>query len=232
LKRDDEEELVRSFKEQIKLEQELEDAKIRLAQESDFNLLDAFQMIDNGAKGYITASELIESLAELGSYAHKDDVNLFVRRYDRDSDGRIKYSEFCAAFTPKSTHYSSTLNLRKAYYIHANYRKSEFFTRGTRDLYLRTFKVHFSCEEAAENMRRRLARRPGFSVHDAFMAVDTDKNGYITRDEFRGILKEYGFYPTSEEVSWLVDRYDRNNDGRISYSEFIDETLPKSPSRR
>lgn len=189
-------------------------------------------MIDNGAKGWITASELIESLSDLGSYAHKDDVYLFVRRYDRDSDGRILYSDFCHAFTPKSIHYSSTLNLRKAYYIHSGYKKSEFFSRGTRDLFLRTFKVHFSCEEAAELLRKRLARRPGFSVHDAFMACDTDKNGYITRDEFRGILKEYGFYATSEEVTWLVDRYDRNNDGRISYSEFIDEIMPKSPSRR
>lgn len=75
-------------------------------------------------------------------------------------------------------------------------------------------------------------RRPFFSAHDAFTAVDADKNGYITRDEFKSLLREYGFYATDSEVSWLVDRYDRNNDGRISYSEFIDEILPKSPSRR
>jgi Ca2+-binding EF-hand superfamily protein len=53
----------------------------------------------------------------------------------------------------------------------------------------------------------------------------------LTRDEFREILREYGFYATSEEISWLIDRYDKNGDGRISYSEFIDEILPKSPSR-
>lgn len=42
MKTDDEEELVRAFKEQISLEKELEDGKIRLAQFPDFNLMDAF----------------------------------------------------------------------------------------------------------------------------------------------------------------------------------------------
>lgn len=42
MKADDEEELIRALKEQIALEKELEDAKIRLSQFSDFNLMDAF----------------------------------------------------------------------------------------------------------------------------------------------------------------------------------------------
>ena len=87
-------------------------------------------------------------------------------------------------------------------------------------------------EASAENLRRRLLRRPGFSASDAFTAVDADRNGYITRDEFRGILREYGFFATETEIQWLVDRYDRNRDGRITYSEFVEEILPKSPSRR
>ena len=93
--------------------------------------------------------------------------------------------------------------------------------------------MHCTVEESAELLRKRLQRRPNFSVHDAFVACDADKNGYITRDEFKNILKEYGFYATDNEVTWLVDRYDRNHDGRISYSEFIDEIMPKgSPTRR
>jgi len=106
LKQDDEEELVRAFKEQIALEKELEDAKIRLAMQVDFNLMDGFQMIDKNAKGWVSTPELVDSLAELGLYAHKDDVYLFVRRYDKDSDGRLLYSDFCDAFTPKAYHHA------------------------------------------------------------------------------------------------------------------------------
>ena len=232
LKQDDEEELVRAFKEQISLEKELEDAKVRLALQPDFNLMDAFQMLDRTAKGYVRGLELADVLSDLGTYAYKDNVYLFVRRYDKNTDGRLLYSEFCDAFTPKTSSHSITLNSRSAYYLHQGYPKNEYFTRDTRELYLRTFKVHFSVEESAELLRKRLLRRPGFSAHDAFTACDTDKNGYITRDEFKGILREYGFYALDNEVTWLIDRYDRNRDGRISYSEFIDEILPKSPSRR
>ena len=101
---------MRAFKEQITLEKELEDARIRLAMQSDFNLMDAFQTLDRTAKGWVTAPELYDALSELGLYCHKDDVYLFIRRYDKDSDGRILYSDFCDAFTPKSVHNATTLN--------------------------------------------------------------------------------------------------------------------------
>jgi len=64
-------------------------------------------------------------------------------------------------------------------------------------------------------------------VHDAFAAVDADRNGFITRDELKALLIEYHFYPTDHELSLLIDRYDRNRDGRISYSEFSEELMPR-----
>lgn len=215
------------------MEKELEDAKVRLASQSDFNLMDAFQTVDKGAKGAVSGAELVDNLGDLGMYANRDNLYLFVRRYDNDNDGRIMYSDFCNAFTPKSSYHSNLLNGRRAFYMHqAHSDRRDYFTRDTRDLFLKTWRVHLTVEESAEFLRKRLGRRPRFSAHDAFSAVDADKNGYLTRDEFSDILKEYGFYATSEEISWLIDRYDKNRDGRISYSEFLDEILPKSPSRR
>ena len=57
-------------------------------------------MIDKYSKGWVTAPEIVEALNDVASYPHKDDVFLFVRRYDKDGDGRILYSDFCDAFTP------------------------------------------------------------------------------------------------------------------------------------
>jgi len=42
LKFEEEENLVSAFREQIRLEKELEDAKIRLASQPDYNLMDAY----------------------------------------------------------------------------------------------------------------------------------------------------------------------------------------------
>ena len=228
----DESELVRAFKEQIALENELEDAKNRLALQPDFNLPDAFDLLDRYNLGSLSATDLSDSLAANGVYALSEDVFLFVKRYDRNSDGRIAQSEFSDAFIPKNASYATTLQLRRAHYSLLRAPRSEYFSSFTRDLFFKTVRIHFTVESSAENIRRRLLARPGFNPSDAFTAVDSDRNGFITRDEFKGILREYGFFPTETELQWLVDRYDRDHDGRITYSEFAEEIYPKSPSRR
>ena len=65
-------------------------------------------------------------------------------------------------------------------------------------------------------------------MHDAFAAVDQDRNGFITKLEFKAILNEYGFYCTDQELALLIDRYDRNHDGKVSYAEFVEEIKPRS----
>ena len=42
MKQDDEEELTRAFKETIRLESELEDSKVKLSMQPDYNLMDGF----------------------------------------------------------------------------------------------------------------------------------------------------------------------------------------------
>lgn len=97
MKLDDEEELVRVFREQFKLEKEIEDAKIILIRNHpDFNLMDAFQLFDSKAKGYITADEIFITLQDMRCRGLSiEDVYLFVSRFDSDADGRLLYSDFC-----------------------------------------------------------------------------------------------------------------------------------------
>ena len=69
---DEEEELIGAFREYIRLELEIDEAKSRLAAQSDFNLMDAYQMLDKFSKGWVTAPEIIEALEDLGSFPHRD----------------------------------------------------------------------------------------------------------------------------------------------------------------
>ena len=36
-------------------------------------------------------------------------------------------------------------------------------------------------------------------------------------------------YVSERDISGLMEKFDKDRDGRISYSEFMDEMLPKSP---
>ena len=71
-----------------------------MAHQADFNLSDAFAMLDGMGKGFITGPDLIDNLAQYAVFPHKQDVYLWLKRYDRDADGKIVFTDFCDAFTP------------------------------------------------------------------------------------------------------------------------------------
>jgi len=41
------------------------------------------------------------------------------------------------------------------------------------------------------------------------------------------MLIKYGVYVSEKEIAALIDRYDRSKDGRISYTEFVEELQSK-----
>jgi len=51
----------------------------------------------------------------------------------------------------------------------------------------------------------------------------------ITSEEIREALKERSIYATKQDIDLLVERFDVNHDGKISYNEFVKELKPKSP---
>ena len=48
-------------------------------------------------------------------------------------------------------------------------------------------------------------------------------------NEFRWFLREYGITTTGKDLLALMSRYDRNNDGKVTFSEFHNEVEPHSP---
>ena len=56
-------------------------------------------------------------------------------------------------------------------------------------------------------------------IRRKFQEFDVDGNGYVTAHEAHDILrKELAFTP--EQSIKLVQRYDKNGDGQLSYEEF------------
>ncbi len=100
LRLEEEDELVRALREQISIEKELDNAKISLAQRHDFNLYDAFRIFDIDSRGYISYSDIKASLNDIGVFPTVEDVELFIKRYDKNNDRVLRFSEFCDAFTP------------------------------------------------------------------------------------------------------------------------------------
>ena len=42
------------------------------------------------------------------------------------------------------------------------------------------------------------------------------------------MLAEHGFFATEKELQYIMDKFDKDRDGKISISEFMDELYPKT----
>jgi len=226
----EESELVNIFFQQINLERDLNTSKKDVALCSDFNLLDAFQMFDINDIGYVGEFDLEDTLIELGIRPSREELNLLFKHYSSLGTRRLTYSEFSKLFTPKEFEYSRILSNRSSYNVPRHERRRVFSSDTTFKLG-KVLRLHLETENVAESLRHRLARRPSFSSHEAFQAVDKDRNGYITYGEFQTLLEQHGIFATAKDVESLMDRYDKDKDGRVSFTEFLDEVTPKSPSK-
>jgi Ca2+-binding EF-hand superfamily protein len=226
----EESELVNVFFQQISLERDLNTAKKDVALCSDFTLLDAFQMFDINDIGYVGEFDLEDTLVELGIRPTREEITLLFKHYSSLNNRRLTYSELSKLFSPKELEYSRILSNRIPFNV-SRIERRRVFSADTVYKITRVLKLHLDNENAAESLRHRLARRPSFSMHEAFQAVDQDRNGYITFGEFQSLLEQNGIFATAKDVESLMDRYDKDKDGRVSYSEFLEEVTPKSPSK-
>ena len=109
-------------------------------------------------------------------FAHKDDIYNYLRRFDRDMDSKMLYSDFCESFTPKDPYYAHAVNLRKPKYIHVKeVPKKYYFAEETRDKFFQVWKTHFLSEERIELAKKKIVRSHTFTIHDGFACVDTYK---------------------------------------------------------
>ncbi len=54
----------------------------------------------------------------------------------------------------------------------------------------------------------------------AFKRYDADGNGFLTVDEFQSVMSNMGRCMSRNEVRSMIQSFDSNNDGKISFNEF------------
>mmetsp|Transcript_21984 Transcript_21984/g.16348 ORF Transcript_21984/g.16348 Transcript_21984/m.16348 type:complete len:106 (-) Transcript_21984:51-368(-) len=93
------------------------------------------------------------------------------------------------------------------------------------------WRTHLKIETFAEQLRQRLAKRPGFNIYEAFGSCDLNEDGRVTKQEIKTLIESRGYYVSEKEMNTLVEKFDKDKDGRISYAEFREEITPHSPVR-
>eukprot|EP00670_Eutreptiella_braarudii_P007522 CAMPEP_0174290272 /NCGR_PEP_ID=MMETSP0809-20121228/28153_1 /TAXON_ID=73025 ORGANISM="Eutreptiella gymnastica-like, Strain CCMP1594" /NCGR_SAMPLE_ID=MMETSP0809 /ASSEMBLY_ACC=CAM_ASM_000658 /LENGTH=751 /DNA_ID=CAMNT_0015388809 /DNA_START=96 /DNA_END=2351 /DNA_ORIENTATION=+ len=76
------------------------------------------------------------------------------------------------------------------------------------------------------NLRSMLVSRQTGLQH-AFAAADSSGNGYLDYEEFAAIIERLQLPIAEQEILTLMRHFDRNSDGQISWTEFMDTVLPR-----
>jgi Ca2+-binding EF-hand superfamily protein len=60
----------------------------------------------------------------------------------------------------------------------------------------------------------------------AFSAIDELNRGSITIDDIRSYMKKLNLYPIEKDLQLLIERMDKDEDGLVSYEEFVAAITP------
>ncbi len=73
----------------------------------DFNLVEAFSLIDKESKGFISSDELLDFFRNICNLSFmRADVETFMTFHCKHQDGRFRYSDFSDALMPNDDHFS------------------------------------------------------------------------------------------------------------------------------
>lgn len=215
----DEDDLISGLRTFIQNENDIEREKTSLALKSDFNLTDAFKIFDMPYRGSVCSADLRDGLAAIGVFPTSEELDLFVQRYDTTGDRRLNMREFSDAFLCLDAYYAGMAERRGSNYRYPVYRRDDCFLPDTSAQFQSVWRTHFRCEVSAESVRQRLERNPYFNAYEAFNSLDMNANGAISREEFKRLIQSRGFYVSEKEATEIVEKMDKNKDGRVSFAE-------------
>ena len=75
-----------------------------------------------------------------------------------------------------------------------------------------------------------VAGHADFNLFDAFRIFDVMGRGCLTLSElYNGLVKHLGLVPSQDELELFFQRYDRDMDGSLRFTEFCDAFIPLDP---
>lgn len=175
---------------------------------SDFNLFDAFALLDTMGRGSLTKAELYNGLVNyLGLRPSQDEIDLFFDRFDRDFDSRLSFAEFSSVFNPKDPGYFDALNSR-----HSNHQYTSNVRNNPAHVFLpvtlldfkELLRTVFRIEVEAEFLKQKLRQNPIFKLKDAFSLCDSRKTGKVGVDELRSLIEDRGLFVSDFEATALL----------------------------
>ena len=74
-------------------------------------------------------------------------------------------------------------------------------------------------------MSKKLSQDQIAELKKAFDVMDANKDGFVTKDELKSLLKGLGEDVTDEVVDEMISIADTNGDGKVEFDEFCNASM-------
>lgn len=158
-----------------------------------------FRHFDLDGFGTIEYSEFTKTLETLGCSFKDHEIEALFKKYDANNNAKLDYEEFANFFARKGT--GNNPNVNPVFGL----------TREPPNQVL---------EKVKETLKARGAHGiRGLGI--VFRRMDNSRDKKLDRYEFMWGLKENGHNMSPSEFERIFKYFDRNNDGKVNYDEFL-----------
>ena len=204
------------------IESKIEDAKINLSFNPDFNCEDAFRLFEMDDKGYLDENDLKNGLNLIGVFPTDQEVRLLMKRFDLQKRGNINFADFFDIIVPFEKNYRMRVENRCPNSC-CPCRCPEVFNPKTINDLKELFNLIINSEVEINNMRK-LFGTLRLNLRDIFGLVDKNNCGFFSPEQLIEYLEENQMLNNNRQSDLLFIRLDKNRNGRIDFSEVEDET--------
>ncbi|XP_041352125.1 EF-hand calcium-binding domain-containing protein 6-like [Gigantopelta aegis] len=172
-----------------------------------------FETKDRLGSSYIMIDEMLTCMNKLSFPISDIEKLMLCRHFDLESDGRFYYLKFMGSFNrlpETSSEQTKSLPVERKPRIYNYQRTVEQALAVMHDKLLKEFK----------NLWR------------VFQKYDTNKDGVVSMEEFKKILRFCGIQFSKDDLYHIVAEFDTNMNGVVSYDEFLRAVLKVNPNER
>ncbi len=213
--------LARALQQIAQGERQVEIIRQMLVEEPGYKPYALFKLLDDGGQGQLRGQGVTSFLKKHSIYATEEDVFALMRRYGYGASS-LNYGVFLESLEPVG----SPQVPKKSRSALSMPEGGLGIGPAAERLLVYKMKTEIDIERGLKVTRDLLSEQSGFSLHDAFRDADTKRAGHLSRENIDDLLRKSDVYLTAGELTALVRKMDKNNDGLISYLEFIEELLP------
>ena len=205
----------------MNVENQIENAKISLALNPDFNCEDAFRIFELNGRGFLDQNDLKCGLNLIGVFPTDQEVRLLMKRFDLQKCGTLNYADFFDMLVPFEKEYRTMVENRCPSSCCAC-RCPDVFCYSTICCLRNLFNLIINSENDINN-NRKLFGTLRLKIRDILGLLDCLRRGYFTNSDLNVYLRNNCLFSTNKDADLLFIRLDKCRNGRVSYGDVEDE---------